>query len=379
MLRSERKKIQMLSKANRIVNARSFSVSSLSSFDWQHRGSSWDVSYTVVSPEDPARPKKTFVLFPSTTLLSTREEWRETANLLSNVGYESILLDWPGWHKQNSPMNWSLEDDVKEGTIVSTFTDFAHVALKHVHSTRNPDAEIHVVCVGLNSVVHVRRALDELSGIHIKSLICFSPTWRFYLPRSVPDGYPRKLVRRQGIADWFLSNWFVRSKLCFRIYKSKFGLSKITRRLYEEKLQFTSELLLAKRDVIVRDRPLSIDAAMIAGHFDVANTTRDFVQLLFGLPEETHPEDDEDDEILGIHVPNWATSKPTPTTSSETKPTLLLHLVVPQDVNAADRKELDSILAHRGNVTVKEVPGKLFSHEEYPAVAAEAIDSLVVS
>lgn len=356
---------------------RYFSKSSLSSFDWVHRDKSWEVTYTIVAPDSVENSKTTLVLFPSTSLLSSREEWRGAAELLSDAGYTSILVDWPGWHQRSMPLNWCIEDDVDQKRLVSTFTSFAYSALKHADSFGGP---VHAVCVGGSAAVHVHRALQELhSADNVLldcSLTCFSPTWRNYLTRTVADGYPQKLARRKWVADWLLSNMFVRSKMAFRIYKSKFGLCKLTRRHYDEKLQMNTNLLESKREVICRDRPLSIDAAMMAGHFDPINTGKELADELFGKEEtgETAEDDDEDDALLGLQIPHWV--KQTTLVSANTRKPTRLHFVIPQDCDSTDLLEMKNITqCAPQDAKISEIHGRLFAHEEYPALAATLIDS----
>ena len=284
-------------------------------------------------------------------------------------------------------MNWSLEDDVDQKSLISTYAEFAYSALKHVGEKYASDApQLGVVSAGGNGAIHVRRALDELGKdkTSFGVLMCFSPSWRFYLTRYVPEGYPRKLARRRAIADWFLTSFFTRSKTMFRLYKSKLGLSRLTRRFYEEKIQHNPRLLEGKREVITRDRPLSIDAAMIAGHFDPVSSTPEFVKELVGHDPaadiQQHADDsDDDDSLLNIKVPNWA--KPNNPTSSDSDTgskkidSLQIRLVFPQDVTGKDKTELRTIRewAEHAGVSTTDIPGKLFCHEESPALSATII------
>lgn len=361
---------------------RRFSTARLGEFEWVHNRKSWEYSYTVIVPDQVERSKGTLVMFPSTTLLSSREEWRECAEYLADIGYQSVLLDWPGWHQKNIPLNWALEDDVAQKSVISTYAQFAYSALDHIQR-EFPNSSLHAVAAGGNSGVHVKRALGELDGdnSHFSSLTCFSPSWRFYLTRYVSEGYPRKLARRQAIADWFLSSFFTRSKTMYRLYRSKLGLSKLTKRFYDEKLQHNSDLLEAKREVITRDRPLSIDAAMIAGHFDPVSSTQEFLTQLMGhdaSAESAHPDDsDDDDSLLNIKVPNWVKPSPSPeqTTPEQCSSGIRLHLVFPQDVAGKDKRELQTIRewAEHAKISTSEIPGKLFCHEESPALSATLI------
>ena len=328
-------------------------------------------------------------MFPSCTLLSSKEEWRESAELLSSIGFDCVMLDWPGWHSRNDPLNWAIEDDVKNKSIISTMTHFAYESLKEIGSAQGP---VHVVTAGGAPGVHVRRALSELlkEKGNFRSLTCFVPSWRFYLTRSVPEGYPRKLARRRAVADWFLESFFVRSRTMFRLYRSKLGLSKITRRLYDEKIQHNPDLLQQKRDVITRDRPLTIDAAMISGHFDPVSSTQELIEELLGVDtssrEEHNDDSDDDDSLLNIKVPNWVKSdKPNTVKDKESEAivhSLKVHLVFPQDVSGADKRELETIrewAKKSENVSVSEIPGKLFCHEENPALTANAIEQFLSS
>lgn len=366
---------------------RSVASSTLSQFEWVHGANSWHYTYTRIAPSDESARKGTLVLYPSCTLLSTNEEWREAAELLSSVGYNCLLFDWPGWHSRNAPLNWAIEDDVRNKTVISTMTHFAYESLKHVESECGP---VHVVTSGGLGGVHLRRALMELlkESTNFKSLTCFSPSWRFYLTRSVPEGYPRKLSRRRALADWFLDTCFVRSRTMYRIYRSKLGLSKMTRRLYEDKIQHNPDLLEQKREVIIRDRPLAIDAAMISGHFDPVSSTQELIHELLGADTKTsqdHNDDsDDDDSLLNIKVPNWVKSeKSQNTTATEletNKKELKVNLVFPQDVSGVDKRELDTIrewAKNTKNVSVSVIPGKLFCHEENPALSASAIEQFV--
>jgi hypothetical protein len=330
-------------------------------------------------------------MFPSCTLLSSKEEWRPAAEYLAEVGYRSILIDWPGWHNRNEPLNWSIEDDVNAKSLVSTFTEFAYTALYHMSEYEKTDgAHLHICAAGGPAAVHVRRAMHELEKdkIALNSLVCFSPTWRFYLTRSVTEGYPRELARRRMILDQLMSYFFVRSKTMYRIYRSKFGLAKLTRRFYFDKIQHNPELLEAKKEVLMRDRPLSIDAAMISGYFDPVSSTVEFLQELLAVDpstlEDHHDDSDDDDSLLNIKVPNWLKSessneKPKP----ETKQTdLQVHLVFPQDVCGADKSELCTVRLWAQktlNVSVSEIPGSLFCHEENPALTATLIQQFLSS
>ena len=296
-----------------------------------------------------------------------------------------MLVDWPGWHQRNMPLNWCIEDDIDQKSLVSTFTQFAYTALRHSREVRsNPDERVHVATVGGNGGVHVKRALVELGkeSQTFTSLTCFSPSWRFYLTRYVPEGYPRKLARRRAIAETALSHMFVRSKTMFRIYKSKLGLSRLTKRLYEDKIQHNPDLLESKRDVITRDRPLTIDAAMILGQFDPVSSTQDLIKELVGIdPSATdgdHADDsDDDDSLLNLKVPNWvkkSSADDLVAADPDSGPnfTIPTHFVFPLDVDAGDKSELATIRewAEHGGCHISEIPGKLFCHEESPALSA---------
>ena len=319
-------------------------------------------------------------MFPSTTLLSTREEWRGAANFLADLGYRSVLVDWPGWHQSNIPLNWSMEDEIGKKSMVDAFSDFAVSTLRHIHTSHNTGV-IHVVCAGGNSAVYARRAMDQLGKeeCHFGSLTCFSPSWRFYLPRTVIEGYPRKLARRQRFGAIFLSTFFVRSKMAFRIYKSKFGLAKLTRRLYDEKIQMNPELLEAKREVITRDRPLALDAAMIVGELDAVSSTESFLRELLGADlstDQAEDSDDEDDGLLNLHVPQWAKQSEGAVSGSKGEPRAIpIQVVIPQDADSADLREMRSVRdwAFHSGAVVSEISGKLFAHEESPALSASIL------
>lgn len=372
------------------LRRRPFSTSTLSHFDWTHGPSVWRYPYTDIKPEQLPQKNVSLVFFPSCSLLSTKEEWRESAELLSNVGYKCILIDWPGWHTRNTPINWAIEEDSKCGRLVSTMTDFAYATLQHIKSTASVKEEMHVVVAGGSSAVHIKRALLEMSSPDT-SLTCFAPSWRFYLTRFVSEGYPRKLSRRRSIADWFLDRLFVRSRMMFKMYRSKVSLAKLTRRLYENKLQHNSALLDQKRNIIMRDRPLSIDAAMISGYCDPITSTSEFIDELIGAASSVHEEgnddSDDDDGLLNIKAPTWVMSTPDEKSVSSdvqehTKNLIPIHLVFPQDVVTADRKEMDTVRiwadhAQSSNVSISEIAGKLFSHEEHPALAASIIQDYV--
>ena len=366
---------------SRLRTVRLFSSTSLSSFIWEHRDQQWDYSYALVSPDEVDSVKATIVIFPSTTLLSSREEWRSCAEYLADLGYQSVLMEWPGWHQTNSPLNWALEDDIMDKTIISTFTKFTHSALHHITSLYSA-TPLHVAASGGCGTVHIIRALTELGQTSgFKSVTCFSPTWRFYLTRYVEEGYPRKLSRRQSIAAHILDTSFVRSKMMYRIYKSKFGLSKLTRRLYEEGIQHNEDLLETKKAVITRDRPLTIDAAMMVGRFDPVISTHQLIETLMNVDPSNsvdHQDDsDDDDSLLNIKVPNWIKSEPS--TADPAQPVLIrpfrLHLVFPQDAVAKDKAEMQLVAewAKHHNVHVSDIPGKLFCHEESPALTATII------
>ena len=378
---------------SRIQRLRAFSTASLSRFDWNHGSKSWDYTYSVISPREDMPTKATLVLFPSCSLLSTKEEWREFAEYLSELGFKSVLLDWPGWHNRNEPMNWALEDDVESKTLISTFTEFAYSSLKHI-SESAPSSSLHVCAAGGASAVHLKRAISELNkeSIRFDSFTCFSPSWRFYLTRSVSEGFPRKLARRRSIADWFLSSFFVRSKMMYRLYRSKFGLAKMTKRLYVDKIQHNPDRLSLKKQVIMRERPLSIDAAMIAGHFDPVSSTPEFINELVGFdpaaePDQHHDDSDDDDSLLNIKVPNWVkseTSEPSAasTSTNTDTSTMKIHLVFPQDVSGADKTELRTVrqwAEKSDNVVISEIPGKLFCHEENPALSATIMQEFLAS
>ena len=350
----------------------------------------WDYTYTVVHPDD-AHPTATLLMFPSTTLLSSREEWRACAEYLADLGYQSILFDWPGWHQRNAPLNWSIEDDIVEKNVLSTFAEFAYSALGHA-SSNYAERPIHIVIAGGNGGVHVKRALAELAreGAGFASFACFSPTWRFYLKRRVPEGFPRKLARRQAIAETLLDHTFVRSKALFRIYKSKLGLSRLTKRFYEDKIQHNADMLEAKREVIMRERPLTIDAAMIVGHFDPVSSTHDLVKELVGIDptatEDHNDDSDEDDSLLNIKVPNWAKQQAKSETGSQ-RPvsdplkTIPILLVIPEDVIGADKIELKTVAewSQHAGATISCIPGKLFAHEESPALSATILHEFIES
>jgi hypothetical protein len=360
--------------------------------EWRNGSNIWNYSYTDLKPDTSVDQRGTVVFFPSCTLLSTKEEWRNSADLLTTVGFRCILFDWPGWHNRNSPLNWSIEDEVQARRLVSTMTHFAYSALDHIHSLEEGRSNTHIVAAGGHAGVHVRRALSELGSEGkngFKSLTCFSPSWRYYLTRFVPEGYPRKLARRRAIADWLLDNCFVRSRLMFRIYRSKFGLAKLTRRLYETKLQHDQELLAQKRDIIVRDRPLCIDAAMMSGYFDPVTSTQEFIGELLGVDtsrdeaDASNDDSDDDDSLLNIKVPNWVKTENRTDSASETDYAVngvRIQLVFPQDVQGLDKKELGTVrdwARDVANVTCNEIPGKLFCHEENPALAATIIQDFV--
>jgi len=372
---------------------RRFSSSTLSNFNWLHRGQEWEYSYTVLNPDHNIDAKATFVLFPSTTLLTTREEWRECAGFLTGMGYRCILIDWPGWHQRNIPLNWALEEDVNDRTLVSAFTHFAYSALKHFDVSYS-DVPLHLAVCGGNSAIHIRRALQEAnmdSPTRFKSISCFSPTWRFYLSRYVPEGYPRKFARRQAIAEAVLDGCFVRSKNMFRLYKSKVGLSKLTKRLYEEPVHCHPERFESKKEVITRDRPLSIDAAMITGRFDPVSSTEQFISELFGIHssqssnEGSVSDDDEDDDnLLSIKVPQWAKNgstdeAPGSISSSTAESDIAVHLVIPEDAVNKDKSEMRIVSdwANHHDATVSSIPGRLFCHEESPALSASLLDEFV--
>lgn len=357
---------------------RNFSTSVLGRFDWLHRGVSWDVSYTILTPDHSKQFRGTVVMFPSTTLLSSREEWRSCGEYLSDLGYRIFLFDWPGWHKRNVPLNWSMEDDVRDQKLVSAFADYAYTALLHSYS-ENGDTSIHVVAAGGNSAIHASRAIRELrnEGRLFHSLTCFTPAWRFYLPRTVPEGYPRKLQLRKAVASWFLLNGFIRSSLAFRLYRSKFTISKLTRRLYEEKIQRNPDLLDSKREVIMRDRPLSLDAAMILGKFDSVSSTPDLLKELLDIKTSygntEHEDSDDDDGLLNIRVPSLPANVEE---RDADQAALNVCIVFPQDVVKKDREELRVIRewAEHHRVRTEEMPGKILCHEESPAISATILD-----
>ena len=381
----------MLLNARICAQIRPFSSARLASFDWNHNSQKWNYTYSVISPDESMGTKGTVVMFPSCTLLSSKEEWRPAAEYLADVGYRSVLIDWPGWHNRNEPLNWSIEDDVNGKTLVSTFTEFAYTALSHISESEMGDGtHMHVCAAGGPAAVHIRRAIHELENdkIRFNSLICFSPSWRFYLTRYVPEGYPRKLARRRMILDMLMSSFFVRSKTMYRIYKSKFGLAKLTRRFYDEKIQHNPELLQAKKDVLMRDRPLSIDAAMISGYFDPVSSTPEFLQELLAVApsnlEDHHDDSDDDDSLLNIKVPNWVKSESSNVTSDSdpVRSNISVHLVFPQDVSGADKTELSTVrlwAEKTPNVSVSDIPGKLFCHEENPALTATLIQQFLSS
>lgn len=372
---------------------RPFSSSALSNFTWHHRDQQWEYSFSILNPKELGVPKATFVLFPSTTLLTTREEWRECAGFLNEMGYRCILLDWPGWHQRNIPLNWAIEEDVNDRTLVSAYTHFAYTALQHFDKCFG-DSPLHIAVSGGNSAIHIRRALNEAnldSPTQYKSISCFSPTWRFYLSRYVPEGYPRKFARRQAIAETLLDGCFVRSKNMFRLYKSKIGLTKLTKRLYEEPIQSHPDRFELKKEVITRDRPLSIDAAMITGRFDPVNSTEQFISELVGIDSSQTPnqgnasdDDEDDDNLLSIKVPQWAkngvTEKANVSTKEQpSKPDLFVHLVIPEDAVSKDKTEMRTVSewATHNNASVSHIPGRLFCHEESPALSASILDEFV--
>ena len=362
--------------------------SNLRNFDWTHRGQNWEYTYTVVSPERFDEPKATFALFPSSSLLSTREEWRECAEFLCDIGYRCILFDWPGWHQRNIPLNWAIEADVQERTLVSAYTQFAYTALKHMDETYS-ESPLHVAVAGGSAAIHIRRALAEVNidkPTNFRSLSCFSPTWRYYLARCVPEGYPRKFARRQSLAEVLLDTCFVRSKMMYRIYKSKIGLRKLTKRMYEEPIQSIPERLESKREVITRDRPLSIDAAMITGRFDPVQSTQQFISELFTPSEVTHEgsvsdDDEDDDNLLSIKVPQWAKIEE----GAEKKgmdddmSSIKIHVVIPEDAVNQDKAEMRVVAdwANHHNATVSYIPGRIMCHEESPALSASLLDEFV--
>ena len=326
----------------------------------------------------------TVVMFPSTTLLSTREEWRGCAEYLAELGYRSLLLDWPGWHQRNIPLNWAVEDDVRDHAVLSAFAEYAHSALSHAFS-ENQGAPIHVVAAGANATIHAKRALNELAndGKTFSSLTCFSPSWRFYLTRSISEGFTRKLERRKALASWILQNGLVRSKLAFRLYRSKFVISKLTRRFYEDKIQGNPDLLDAKREVIVRDRPLSLDAAMILGEFDCVTTTSALLKELLDIDTSDecagHDDSDDDDGLLNIRVNSSKKDKMVGNSGRSDQQPLLL--VLPQDLRGKDKTEQGVIRdwAEHHDINISEIPGKLFCHEESPALSATVLNEFFTS
>jgi hypothetical protein len=365
--------------------------SNLRNFDWTHRGQIWEYSYTVLSPDHRQQPKTTFALFPSSSLLSTREEWRECAEFLCDSGYRCLLIDFPGWHQRNIALNWAIEEDVQARTLVSAYTQFAYTALKHIDETYI-DGPLHLAAAGGNTAIHIRRALEEAnidSPTRFKSMSCFSPTWRFYLARYVPEGYPRKFARRQSLAETLLDACFVRSKTMYRIYKSKIGLSKLTKRMYEEPIQSNPERLESKREVITRDRPLSIDAAMITSRFDPVQSTEQFISELFGSRSNeatangsVSDDDEDDDNLLSIKVPQWAKNETIDNTTPNIEiadSSIKIHLIIPEDAVGQDKAEMRTVVewANHHNAAVSYIPGRLMCHEESPALSASLLDEFV--
>ena len=322
-------------------------------------------------------------MFPSTTLLSTREEWRACAEYLGDLGYRSLLVDWPGWHQRNVPLNWAIEDDIREQTLISTFAKYAYSVLDHSR-LEYPNSPINIAVSGANAALHVIRAINELDDGRnsFGSLTCFCPSWRFYLTRWVPEGYPRRLERRRATAAWMLTNCFARSKVAFRMYRSKVGISKLSKRLYEEKIQNNQDLLDSKREVIMRDRPLSLDVAMILGQFNSVSSTPDLLKELLSIDtndsdgNNNHEDSDDDDGLLNIRVPNSNVLESNPETAVSKRK---LFLVFPQDVVPKDKEELSVIrewAEHHGYGTV-DIPGRIFCHEESPALSATIINNFI--
>jgi hypothetical protein len=376
---------EMLLQRFQRVQRRCVSSSTLATFEWRCGSGSWSVPGTVVSPDTNDEIRGTIVLLPTVSLLSTREEWRECAEYLADIGYRSILVDWPGWSHRSPPLNWAVENDLTATDSASSLlTDFAHTIISSAQ-VEYGDAPMSVGAAGGVASIHALRATSKMT---VPVPICsFSPTWRFYLTRYVPEGYPRKLARRRAIAEWFLANIFCRSRTLFNIYKSKLGLSKISRRFYEDKIQHDSNRLEAKREVILRDRPLSIDSAMILGRFCPVESTQEFISELLTLPKESETESpgddsDDDDNLLNIKVPEW-TKRRTESTTQGADPTLgrvetpnALHLVIPEDAVPQDRKEMDLVEKWAngvGHITVSTIPGRLACHEESPALSASII------
>jgi hypothetical protein len=333
-------------------------------------------------------------MFPSTSLLSTREEWRECGNFLADMGFRCILVDWPGWHQRNTPLNWAMEEDVTDHTLISAYTHFVYTALRHFDATFT-DGSLHIATAGGNASIHVRRALTESnmdSPTRYKSLSCFSPTWRFYLSRFVPEGYPRKFARRQWLAETLLDGCFVRSKNMYRIYKSRVGLSKLTKRMYEEPIKTHAVRFESKKEVITRDRPLTIDAAMIAGRFDPVNSTQQFLSELFAVNPDTtkrdgnvSDDDEDDDTLLSIKVPQWAkdqgddNQESLPNQSDENQDRITVHMILPEDAIKSDQSDLRVVkewAIHHG-ASVSSIPGRLFCHEESPALSASILSEFV--
>jgi hypothetical protein len=179
----------------------------------------------------------------------------------------------------------------------------------------------------------------------------------------------------------------------YRLYRSNFGLAKMTKRFYVDKIQHCPDRLSLKKQVIMRERPLSIDAAMIVGRFDPVSSTPDFIKELVGLnasaePDQHHDDSDDDDSLLNIKVPNWVKSE-TRESSPSSSPlvdkdtsTMRIHLVFPQDVSGTDRTELRTIrqwAEKSDRVVISEIPGKLFCHEENPALSATIMQDFLAS
>ncbi len=372
---------------------RKFSSSSLVTYDWLYRGRNWEVQCTVISPVISEKIERTILLLPSMTLVSSKEEWRECAEYLADLGYRSIIADWPGWSTRSGPLNWALEDDISQDTNSSwIFTDFTCSLMTH-SSKAYPLSPMSLVAAGGIPLVHSIRAIKHLSSRNDitlpTSIVSFSPTWKYYLIRYLPEGFPRKLGRRRVLLSWILSSSLIRSRTLFKLYTSKYSIAKVTRSLYEGKIQHDEALFNSKRNVLLRDRPLQIDRALVLGHLNPVKDSQEYIQTILSVlspngiqktESNSNDDSDDDDSLLNIKVPDWTKTTHLSCACDTHLPLgrIALSFVIPEDVVDHDRREMELVQEWIGNMaTIKSIPGRLACHEESPALSATLIHELV--
>lgn len=351
------------------VGLRRFSTFQPKSFDWRLSDSTnLPVEFSFL-PHSPS--SSTVVLIPSFTLASSKEEWRPCARKLYELGFNTAIVELPGFALTQGSLNAALlTTDRPMDTFNSYLSQFFDFMRENTGNSR-----LNVVAAGGQTAAIAAAALEDSASQNFR-LISLAPEARQYLRADTAVGFPRRLARKQQRLYSLLTDWNIVRK----IFQSSWFMRKLSRNLYESEISpdrfMLHHVALARPGV-----DWNFHAAVYCGYLDVVKATDQLAKSIMFLEDERNDEDpntafdtDEEDDVIfnarplplvqKISIDSWRPSSFTKNAG----------LILPGNFRGFHELE---IVARKFSVPTVKVAGRLHCHEEFPGTVAEAIATLV--